>query len=196
MFEKSERQVCAVCGVALVAFEKLPPSHDALSEDGVPRQPEWERVPITYLRRGRGALTALAVAGLGAFFLPWVRETMPDIVTYSGWGLARQVVWAWAAGVAWFVLVPTVLSRRTVMHMRGARVAAAFLSALPGVTAGIFLVERLHGSHGVPLKYTYGPGIYATLALSLAAIAVSLFFGGRLDDLVVQRGTSAGQVVH
>lgn len=54
MFEQRERQACPVCGVALVSFEKLPRSQAALSEDGIPDEPEWEPLPITSVRRGRG----------------------------------------------------------------------------------------------------------------------------------------------
>jgi hypothetical protein len=196
MFERGERPTCPVCGVSLVAFEKLPVSDEALSEDGVVRQPEWEPLPVTYLRRGRGALALLAVAGLVAFFAPWVDITMPDVVSYSGFEMARRLGWAWGAGVAWFVLFPMVLTRRSVMKMRGARVAASFLAAVPGLTAALLLAGSQHGSHGVPLHFSWAWGLFATLALSVVALPFAFFFGGRVDDLELRRGTSAGQVVH
>jgi hypothetical protein len=196
MFERNERRACPVCGVELVAFEKLPASDEVLNEDGLPREPEYEPLPAAYLGRGRGVLVALALAGLGAFFMPWVHVTLPDITTYSGFALARRLGWAWGAGVGWFILVPTVLSRRSIMQMRGARVAAAFLAAVPGVTACVLLGRPPHGSHGVPLHFTFGAGLYATVALSLAALAVAFVLGGRVDDIRLRRGTSHGQVVH
>lgn len=196
MFEVGERKACPVCGMSLVAFEKLPVSDEALSEDGVTRQPEWEPLPATYLGRSRGVLGVLAVLGLVAFFLPWVHVTMPDIVSLSGFDLARKLGWSWGAGVGWFVLLPTVLSRRSIMKMRGARVAASFLAAVPGVTAAILMARPPHAAHGVPLHFTWELGLYATLALSLAALPFALAFGGRVDDIAVRRGTSAGQVVH
>jgi hypothetical protein len=196
MFPEGEQAKCPVCGVALVAHEKLSPSDEALAEDGVPRQPEWEPLPAAYIGRGRGLLVLLAVLGLAAFFVPWVNETLPDIVSYSGFALARRTGWAWGGGVAWFVLLPTVLSRRSVMHMRGARVAVSFLAAVPGVTAIDLLLRPPHGSHHVPLRFTFEWGLYATLALSVLAVGFGLFFGGRVDDLALRRGTSAGQVVH
>ncbi len=196
MFPRKEQGPCPVCGVPLVALEKLPPSQEALNEDGIPHEPEWEPLPVTFLRRGRGALALLAVAGLIAFFTPWVHETMPDIATYSGFALARRLGWAWGAGVGWFVLLPVVLSRRSVMQMRGARVAASFLAAVPGLTAALLLVRPPHGSHGVPLRFAFAWGLYGTLGLSLLALGFALFFGGRVDDIAVRRGTSAGQVVH
>ncbi|HLK38058.1 MAG TPA: hypothetical protein VKU41_14955 [Polyangiaceae bacterium] len=196
MFERGEHRSCPVCGVELVPFQKLPSSDDAAGEDGVPRQPEHEPLPPTHLGRGRGVLVVLSIAGLAAFFMPWVKVTMPDITTYSGFSLARRLGWAWGAGIAWFVLLPTVVTRRTIVQMRGARVAAAFLAAFPGLTVGILLARPPHGSHGVPLRFTFGAGLYATLAISVAAVLVSLVFGGRVDDIRVRRGTSRGQAVH
>jgi hypothetical protein len=196
MFEQQERRACPVCGVGLIAFEKLPRSHTAPSEDGTPYEPEWEPLPIASIRRGRGALTLAALLGLVAFFGPWVHLTMPDVVSYSGFEIARRLGWAWAACVAWFVLLPTVVSRRSVMQMRGARVAASFLVSIPGTTAVLLLTHPPHGGHGVPLHFTFAWGLYTTLAVSALSLPVALFFGGRVDDIRVQRGTSAGQVVH
>jgi hypothetical protein len=196
LFEPRERRACPVCGVALVPLDRLPPSIDAQAEDGVPHRPEHDALGAAYLGRGRGALALLAVAGLVAFMAPWVRVTMPDIVTFSGFALAKRLGWSWGAGVAWFVLLPTVLSRRSIAQMRGARVAASFLAAVPGVTAAVLLSRPPHGSHGVPLRFEFGEGLYATLGLSLLAVAFALFFGGRVDAIVVRRGTSQGQVVH
>jgi hypothetical protein len=196
MFELGEMQACATCGVTLVAFEKLPVSSEASREDGVTCQPEWEPLELAYLGRARGALALLALVGAGVFFAPWVHVTMPDLVSYSGFDLSRRLGWAWGAGVAWMVLLPTVLSRRSVMKMRGARVAACFLSAIPGLTAVVLLARPPHGAHGVPLHFSWGWGLFATLAVSLAAVAFALFFGGRLDEMALRRGSSAGQVVH
>jgi hypothetical protein len=197
MFAEDEQNLCPTCGVALVRQNTLPLSDDALNEDGLPHQPEWDLVPLTYLGRGRGPLALLSVVGLVTFFLPWVHLTMPDIVSFSGFALARRLGWAWGGGVAWFVLLPTVLSRRTIMHMRGARVAAAFLSAVPGLTAALILGRSKQGAHGlVSFHFTWDAGIYLTLVLSVIAVGFSLFFGGRVDDIKVRRGTSAGQMVH
>ena len=38
--------------------------------------------------------------------------------------------------------------------------------------------------------------IYATLAASILAVALSVRFGGRIDDIKVNRGTSRGQHLH
>jgi hypothetical protein len=195
MFEKREREICPVCGVALVDFEKLPLSDDALSEDGAPREPEYQTLPIGYVGRGRGPLALVAFAGLFAFAFPWVHLTMPDVVDYSGLELSMRLGWVWGAGVAWFVLAPTVLTRRSIVQMRGARVSACFLGIIPGVTAAILLARPPH-PHAIPVRFSFQAGIYATLALSMAAFVLGLRFGGRVDDMRVERGSSRGQVVH
>ena len=193
LFERRERRTCAVCGVALVPLDRLAPSGE--EQDDLP-QPEHDPLPLTSLGRGRGPLALLAVLGLFAFAGPWVNLTLPDIVTYTGADLARRIGWVWAAGVAWFVLVPVVVTRCSIAQMRGARVAAAFLSAIPGLTAALLWARPPHASHGVPLRFAFGVGLYATVGLSLAALAFALSFGGRTDDMSVRRGSSAGEVLH
>jgi len=196
MFPKGERTKCPVCGVDLVPFDTLPLSDDALGEDGIPREPDTELLPLAFPGRGRALLAGLSVAGLVAFFLPWIDVTMPDVFSMSGFVLARRLGWAWGAGVAWFILLPMVVTRRSIRKMRGARVAATFLAAVPGTTAAILLGRPPHGSHGVPVRFTFEAGIYATVVLSLVAVVAALFFGGRADDIRVARGSSSGKLVH
>jgi hypothetical protein len=197
MFEEGEARACPVCGMALAKFEDLPPSLDAIhDEGGVPLAPELEELPFLYTGRGRGALVVLAVIGVVLFFLPWVRLTLPYIDAKSGFDLAHQRIgWLWASFVGWTVLIPTVLSRRNIAKLRGARVAAAFLSAIPAVAVGILLSKPPRGGL-IPVRYTWDWPIYAMLGVSLVAIAVAVRLGGRADDIKVARGTSKGQHVH
>jgi hypothetical protein len=197
MFEEGEAKLCPVCGMNLAKFEDLPPSLDAIhDEGGVPLAPELEELPFFYLRRGRGALVVLAAIGVVLFFLPWVRLTLPYIDAKSGFDLAHQRIgWLWASFVGWTVLIPTVLSRRNIAKLRGARVAAAFLSAIPAVAVGILLSKPPRGGL-IPVRYTWDWPIYAMLFVSLAAVAVAVRLGGRADDIKVTRGTSKGQHVH
>jgi hypothetical protein len=64
------------------------------------------------------------------------------------------------------------------------------------VTAGVLLARPPHGSHGVPLHFTFGAGLYATVVLSLVAVGVASVLGGRVDEIRLRRGTSHGQTVH
>jgi hypothetical protein len=196
MFEHKERGTCPHCDVPLTAFEKLPPSYEAaLEDDGIPVAPEHEPLPPRDLRRGKGAIALLAFAGLVLFFLPWVDMTLPEVTTFSGFDLARRLGWAWGAACAWVVLVPTVLSRRSIAQLRGARVIATFLAAIPAVTVAILLARAPHRGL-VPVKFVWGWPMYATLLVSCAASVVSLRLGGPLDDVAVRRGSSRGQTLH
>jgi len=193
MFEEGEASLCPVCGMELKPFEKLPPAER--DDDGLPAEPEYEPLPWTYLGRGKGLLGLFGMLGIVLFFLPWIEVTMPDTFILSGFDLARIRGWQWGAFVGWMVLVPTILSRRSVVQMRGARIAAAFLSAIPGLTVGIFLAFPQKGGL-IPVRYVYEWPFWTTLALSLASLICALRLGGRLDDIPVARGTSVGQHVH
>lgn len=198
MYEEREATDCPVCQMPLAKLHKLPPSLDAmLDEAGVPTAPELEALPLTYLGRGKGVLAALGLAGLALFFLPWVRLTLPYVDAKSAFDLAHERIgWLWACCAAWVVLVPTVLSRRSILQMRGARVAAAFLSAVPAVAVGVLLANPPRGRI-IPVRYTWDWPMWATLGASLVAVVVSVFWlGGSLDDITVKRGSSRGQALH
>lgn len=199
MFEEGEAAACPVCGMALTKFNELPPSHDAMADEGgVPTAPEMTILPWKDLSRGKGALLALAAVGMAMFFLPWVRLTMPYIDAKSAFDLATDKIgWLWGAFVAWVVLVPTVMSRRSILQMRGARVAAAFLSAIPTMSIAVLLAFPPHGKRGIPVRFTFDWPMWVMLAVSLAAVAISILkLGGRMDDITLPKGTSAGRAVH
>jgi hypothetical protein len=189
MFEASERPDCPVCGVALTAMEKLPPSLDALAEDGpqAATAPEAEKLPWTDLRRNKGILLAVSLLGLVMFALPWVHLTFPYTDSRSAFDLARgKLWWMWAAGSAWLVLIPTVLSRRTILQMRGARIAAAGLAAIPAVSVGILLAfPPKSNSAGFSVHFNYGWPMWVTLGLAFVAIVAALRLGA--DSVVEQR---------
>lgn len=196
MFERGERRTCPVCGVRLVALARIPRQAAELTDEDLVDPPEYQPLPFAYAGRGRGLLVMLAVLGLAAFFAPWVHVTVPDIETYSGVHLARRLGWPWAAPCAWIVLAPIALSRRSIVRMRTARVATAFLSAIPGMTAAILVLNPPHGSRLVPLHFHFDWGPFVTWALSLAALVVSVRFGGRIDDIRLLRGSSAGETLN
>jgi hypothetical protein len=194
LFAKGEAQVCPACGLSLVDMTKLPPSQDALAEDdfGIPTAPHLETLPMTYLGRGRGLLVLLSIVGIVAFFGPWVHKSSPSTEILTAANLAKKNGWIWGALVSWFVILPMVLSRRSIDQMRGARVAAAFFSAVPAMTAAIlwFLPPR---AGRVPLRFEWGWGLYLMGAVGLVATAVSVRFGGRVDDIRVSRGGLKGK---
>ena len=124
----------------LVAFEKLPPSLETHDEFGLPRDPLHEPLPWTYARaQSRRARGDRRSSGWRSSSCRGSTRRFPRTIHFSGFLLARRIGWVWGAGVGWLVLVPTVLSRRTIAQMRGARVAAAFLSATSLVSCAILL---------------------------------------------------------
>lgn len=195
MFELGEAKECPICGMKLVAFEKLPPSLETHDEFGLPRDPLHEPLPWTYTGRSRVALAVLALVGIALFFVPWIHQTLPDEYHFSGFLLARRIGWVWGAGVGWLVLVPTVLSRRTIAQMRGARVAAAFLSATSLVSCANLFFFPPHSPHYKP-HFTFEPAFWLTAIVSLVAIILSFKLGGRADDITVTRGNVANEALH
>jgi hypothetical protein len=198
MFDSAEASVCPSCGIELVPIAKLPPS-PTLRHEVIPWDedlgPEHDKLPWSYWRRGRGPACLLAVAGILLFMLPWVKVTLPFTGELSGWDLSRRVGWSWAALAAWVVLGPTVASRRTVAQLRGARVAASFLAAVPAVTASILLAFPPRGGI-IPVHLELTWPLYATLVASIAAIVVGVKLGGRADVIVATRGSSENNLLH
>jgi hypothetical protein len=198
LFEPGETSACPDCGLGLKDLAKLPPSYDAQIEyPEEPIPPHMETLPLWYWARSRGVLLALAVLGFAAFFAPWVHESAPELRTLSGFGLARLSGFFWAPAVAWFVMFPLVLTRRSIYKMRGARVAVAFLAAIALVTVSVLLARPPQpGAHRYPVHIEWEWGIYASGAIALAGVVAALFFGGKLDDLPTKQRRRGDETLH
>lgn len=197
MFAPDEAKKCPECGLELMAMAKLPPSYDAKVEQLFePDPPHMETLPWTFPGRGRALLVALSLVAIAVFFAPWVHETAPEIETLSGYELARHLGWIWAAAVAPLIMIPLVVTRRSVFKMRGARIAVGFLAATIAMTAGL----RIHGTpvstilH--PVRVTWGWGVYASGVVGLLMLVVAPFFGGRLDDLPTKQRRRGDETLH
>lgn len=197
LFDASELTSCPDCGLALKELAKLPPSYDAAleyPEDPIP--PHMETLPWAYLGRNRGLLLLLAVAGFGAFFAPWIHETAPEIQTLSGYGLARLRSYFWAPAVAYFVMIPLVVTRRSIYKMRGARVAVGFLAGIVLTTVAVRLGFRPQSITVRQAHFDWAWGLYATGLIALAALAAAIGFGGRLDDLPTAQPRRGDETLH
>ena len=130
LYQQGEVEVCPECDIPVKPLTELPlsPEAQALEEQIVP--PEHESFSWLYAGRARGPLVVVALCGIGAFFAPWLNQTAPYELHWSGFEFARQLPWLWAAGVAWPVMLAVVISRRSIHQMRGARVAVAFLATM------------------------------------------------------------------
>jgi len=191
LYRPDEATTCPSCGLKLTDSEKLPPSYDATLEQDWPNEPEWEDLPFFYPGRGRAALLVAALLGFAFFWIPWINMSVPETLTLSGYEISRILGWPWGCAVGWAMLIPTVLSRRSVAKMRGARVAVALFCAVPLMTAAILLLSPPRRGP-IPLQFTFGPGLYLTLAVAIVALPFALRFGGRLDDLPMPHGSSRG----
>jgi hypothetical protein len=197
MFERGETKTCPICGVGLTALAKLPPTQDASDESWEePLPPHMETLPWGYWRRGRAALLLLAVVGLALFFAPWVIETAPETRTMSGFGFARRLGWIWASGVAWFVMFPLVLTRRSIYRMRGARVAVGFLAGIVLTTVAVRLAFTPTPSVFRPVRFEWGYGLYGTGIVAAIALCAAFFFGGRIDDVPTKTPRRGDETLH
>ena len=197
LFEAGEASACPECGLKLTDLARLPPSADAQQIDpDPPTPPHHETLPWTYPRRGRALLLALAALGLAAFFAPWVHETAPELRTWSGFDLARRLGWMWAPAVAFFVMLPLVLTRRSVHRMRGARLAVAGLASVALLTIALRVAFTPASSPLRPVRFTWGFGLHATAAIALVVIIASARFGGRLDDLPTRARRRGDETLH
>ena len=184
LFPRGEARECPVCGVRLVSASKLPdPSAVDAGDEIAPKDAAEEVLPWLHLGHARGIMIVCAAVGLALFAMPWVHMFAPDRRSFTGIELAARAQITWSVGVAWFTLLPLVLSRRTVRDMLGARLPMAVLAAIPVVTCSLLLLRPPQGAqaHGItiPMRFTWDPAIYASLALGVIAIAITLARFGR-----------------
>lgn len=178
MYSTAEAEICPMCALPLTAVHKLPRADGfdptdleaAVADDDL-------RVPFASIARGRGPLALAGVFGITLFFLPWIDLTFPMTDQLSGFDLAQRLGWTWAVPAAWFVLIPTVLSRRTARKMQSARVAIGMLAFFPGLAAFTLWMRPPRGAYGLRLEYSFLWPMLGTIALSALTIVVGAFFG-------------------
>jgi hypothetical protein len=178
---------CPECGIELQPMEKLPPSLEVVAEEVASGEwvpPEERLLPWWYVGRGRGVLLLVALLGIAFFFAPWVEMTKPELASIRGFDLARaRAGWLWGGAVAWFVLLPLVVTRRTVVGMRGVRIIAALFAAVTLGEVAVLMALPPGGSDRVPVVFTWGWGLYASAAVSLLGTFCAARFGGGLAGM-------------
>jgi hypothetical protein len=211
LYSKGETDgACPECGVKLEPLDQLPPSLQALAEDAETGElvaAEDRPLPWKHLGRGRGGLLAVAVAGIIAFFLPWVELVSPYTQSISGFGMAaRGASWLWGGAAAWFVLIPLVVSRRTIRQMRGVRAISILFAAMTAAEILMLLLMPPKQHHHVTFEYSFAWGLYLSALLSVVGAWFAARLGGRVDDVEAipytdgagrqQVESSDGQVLH
>jgi hypothetical protein len=198
LFQAGEARTCPECGLKVESLTKLPPSYDAKLEDEPeePVPPHMETLPWTFAGRGRAVLLVLAIAGLVAFFSPWVREAAPEVRELSGFGLARITGLFWAPAIAWFVIIPLVVTRRSIYKMRGARVAIGFLAGVALVSVMMLLSFPPKSSRRRIVRIEWQWGLYASAVIAAAGVGAAARFGGRLDDIPTKQERRGDEILH
>ena len=205
LFDRSETEHCPECDIPLAPLHRLAPSHEAVEEDAAlweRTRPEDERRPLADIGRGRGALLVIALASLLLFWLaPWVSISSPHTEVRSGYSLARGPLgMLWGGAMAWFVSLALVVSRRTIMQMRGVRAILMAFAAMTGSEIAVLLVMSPTRSRELTVIYEWSWGLYASLALSLLGVLVAARFGGALPgaSAAVSAGAAsdAARTVH
>ncbi len=186
LFAQEEGPHCPECDLPLVPLHQLPLSLDGAAEAAIDQidPPEDQKLPLTYLRRGRGLLPLLSALGIGLFFSPWVSLLRPDEVSLSGFDLAASnAPFLWGGVVGYFLSIPLVLSRRTLNELHGIRVIATLFSLMTAGETALMILRppEEHSYFAAGLSYSYG--IYASLFVSLVATFVSIRLGGSINDL-------------
>jgi hypothetical protein len=196
LYAKGETSgVCSECGVKLEPLDRLPPSLDAVADEieaGEVVDAADRPLPWNHLGRGRGALLACAVVGLVSFFLPWVEVTSPYTQSLSGFEMATRVPVLWGGAAAWFVLIPLVLSRRSVAQMRGVRIISVLFAAMTAAEIGMLLAMPPSQPDYVTYEYSWRFGLYVSGLVSLLGAWFAARFGGRVDDLEAVPWTDEG----
>lgn len=186
LFTEAEHQRCPNCDVALVPMDQLPPSQEALEEEALRGEvvaPEDRLLEVSDFRRGRGALLLIASFGLLCFFMPWAELRRPELVSISGYDLARtRAGWLWGGAVGWFMLLPLVWTRRTIYKMRGVRIICATFAAMTLLEALMLMAMPPTGSQHVTLEFSWGWGLYASAIAGALGIFFATRFGGPLEQ--------------
>ncbi len=196
-FSRENIVKCPHCGLQLVGMDQLIPDQSLLEDDFEDLVPaHMETLPIFYLGRGRALYLLLSVIGMVLFFSPWVYELSPENQTLTGYDLATRLPWIWAFPTAYFVMIPLILSRRSIYKMRGSRVAVGFLSSMALLTVLLryFLVPASSKFRPVHIEWAWG--LFASGAVAMVSLAAAVWFGGNLVDLPTNQKRRGDEILN
>ena len=185
---------CPDCGVELIPFYELAPSPETqLEQDALLEQiaPEWRTMSFWDWRRGRGLLVLLAIVGLASYTLPWFSQTMPETRVLTGYQLARHYVgWLWGGAVGWFILLPLVITRRSIAAMRGVRMIAAIFASLTATEILVFVNVTASRQSQVVVEFAWEWGIWVSCFISALGTCVAVLFCGPIPQPATPKATT------
>ena len=177
---------CPDCGVDLVPFHEVAPSPETqLEQDYLVEQtpPEWRQLGLWDWRRGRGLLPLLALLGLASYALPWFSQSLPETRVLTGYQLARHHVgWLWGGAVGWFILIPLVITRRSIAAMRGVRMIAAIFASLTATEVLVFVNFTTSRQNQVIVQFAWEWGIWISCFVSALGACIAATLGGPLPE--------------
>lgn len=183
LFDRAEAEHCPDCGIPLEPLHRLPPSREEVEREAAAwerTRPEDQPIPLRDLRRGRGALLAIALGSLLVFALaPWVTFSSPHHQSRTGLSLASGPLgFLWGGAAAWLVSIALAASRRTIRQMRGVRAILMAFAAMTASEIAVLLAMSPGSSPHVYVAYDWAWGSYVALGLSLLGVVTAARFGG------------------
>ena len=125
-----------------------------------------------------------------------MHESAPEIRTLSGFEFSKLLGWIWAGGLGWFVMIPLLVTRRTIRQMRGARVAVGFLASMVLLTVVTRLALTPTAHPLIPVRVSWGWGMYAAGCLACMALVLTWKFGGDITDMPTQQPRRGDETLH
>lgn len=167
------------------------PHHDvqlvslrALGQLSAARVPDDQRLPWWSPKLGRGFMLAASCGTLLAFFCPFGQLLGEVTVSNTLFTLARgRALRLWVVPMAALALLLMLFRRRTPAAMRGARLSALFLSALPSAVVLITWLgaskaaDVMATSAGSEVKFRLGLGSWLVFVSGAFALIGSLRLG-------------------
>ena len=170
----------------LVPFNEVAPSPESqLEQDYLLEQTplEWQRLRFWDFSRGRGLLPVLALLGLLSYALPWFSQSLPETRVLTGYQLARHHVgWLWGGAVGWFILIPLVVTRRSIGEMRGVRMIAAVFASLTALEVLVFVNITSSRQNQVVVQFAWEWGIWISCFVSALGTCIAATLGGHVPD--------------
>ena len=177
---------CPDCGVDLVPFYDVAPSPESqLEQDALLEQtpPEWRHLAFGDWRRGRGLVILLALLGLFSYSLPWFSQSLPETRVLTGYQLARHHVgWLWGGAVGWFILIPLVITRRSIAAMRGVRMISSVFASLTATEVLVFVNITSSHQNQIIVQFAWEWGIWISCFVSALGTCVAATLGGAIPQ--------------